>query len=463
MKRHNLLKVLCVGIVTVALILNTGLVFASQGKGQDNGKGKDKTEDSPGNNGQNNGNQGQGRNNAERGQANPHSDPEKRRRNIENDRSQVDIRANRPEWKSDREIRGKIIDTDRVREAKDKKVNLLETLQKARWSYNPYDERGQGNMGKPLMRDPYGFDKDSGREKGERGRPSRGNIEEPTSTDIMGIQFNIGDSYLQLLLDTLTAWQIAYRENPQDTFYADAIKYLEEEINYYTSISGGSIALMNPDSIDYTLTLSSLQELSGKTLLVTTTLTSIDAYEYDLVDYDPLTDTFTSTLIQYDSGQVISEQTQEVVVEEDNSLSFSYDPSGYLAGDDGLYANVTVTVTEPESGVSYTFSYDQSIYLYLPRCPYGRVYNVKTGKAIVGAKVTVHNEDGSIVALDKAANPTVSNPQTTDATGRFGFKLKTNGKYYITATCPSYEDYKSPIFTEKWHVLREDVALTPIK
>lgn len=38
---------------------------------------------------------------------------------------------------------------------------------------NPRDERGQGNMGKPNMRDPYGHDKESGREKSERGRPIR--------------------------------------------------------------------------------------------------------------------------------------------------------------------------------------------------------------------------------------------------------------------------------------------------
>ena len=106
-------------------------------------------------------------------------------------------------------------------------------------------------------------------------------------------------------------------------------------------------------------------------------------------------------------------------------------------------------------------NYTEQALQIINRCPYGKVYNSKTGRPIVGVKVTVHNEDGSIVALDKASNPTTSNPQITDATGRYGVKLRTGGKYYITATAEGYEDYQSPVFTEKWHVLREDIALTP--
>jgi hypothetical protein len=51
--------------------------------------------------------------------------------------------------------------------------DLVAALSNARWSYNPHDIRGQGNMGKPGMQDPFGFDKDSGREKSERGRPMK--------------------------------------------------------------------------------------------------------------------------------------------------------------------------------------------------------------------------------------------------------------------------------------------------
>jgi hypothetical protein len=45
----------------------------------------------------------------------------------------------------------------------------------SRWSYNPHDERGQGNMGKPDMVAPYGHDKDSDRLEltGSRGKVIR--------------------------------------------------------------------------------------------------------------------------------------------------------------------------------------------------------------------------------------------------------------------------------------------------
>ena len=58
---------------------------------------------------------------------------------------------------------------------KDELIQGLDTvmskIEHAKWSHNPYDTRGQGNMGRPDMQDPYGFDKDSGREKSERARP----------------------------------------------------------------------------------------------------------------------------------------------------------------------------------------------------------------------------------------------------------------------------------------------------
>ncbi len=48
----------------------------------------------------------------------------------------------------------------------------LKKLRHARWFYNPNDARGQGNMGKPDMLDPYGHDKDSDRKElyGSNGR-----------------------------------------------------------------------------------------------------------------------------------------------------------------------------------------------------------------------------------------------------------------------------------------------------
>jgi hypothetical protein len=157
-------------------------------------------------------------------------------------------------------------------------------------------------------------------------------------------------------------------------------------------------------------------------------------------------------------------EEEAVVSAESTTYDFSYDPPGdLLQGNEwnyeGGFFDVVVDVTDTSTESSYTQSFDRSLYLY--RDPYGKVTDSVTGQAIVNAKVTVLGEDGSIVALDKASNSIASNPQTTDATGRYAFNLATNKKYYMTATAPGYEDYKSELFTEGWHVIREDIALTP--
>ena len=51
-------------------------------------------------------------------------------------------------------------------------ANLADALNRIRWARNPNDTRGQGNLGKPNMKDPFGDDKDSSREKRDRGRPT---------------------------------------------------------------------------------------------------------------------------------------------------------------------------------------------------------------------------------------------------------------------------------------------------
>jgi len=63
---------------------------------------------------------------------------------------------------------------------KDLNQSLLK-LNNARWSYNPHDDRGQGNMGKVDMLDPYGHDKDSDRMElyGNRGRVIKQMVPEP--------------------------------------------------------------------------------------------------------------------------------------------------------------------------------------------------------------------------------------------------------------------------------------------
>ena len=93
--------------------------------------------------------------------------------------------------------------------------------------------------------------------------------------------------------------------------------------------------------------------------------------------------------------------------------------------------------------------------------PYGIVYDKTMGTPIAGAVVTIHNADGSIAVLDKAANPNVSNPQTTDATGRYNANLAIGKKYYLSVKVDGYEAYQSPLFSERSHIVREDVALIP--
>ncbi len=54
-------------------------------------------------------------------------------------------------------------------------------LNQSNWSYHPRDDRGQGNMGKVDMLDPFGHDKDSDRKElyGTRGRVIKEIIPEP--------------------------------------------------------------------------------------------------------------------------------------------------------------------------------------------------------------------------------------------------------------------------------------------
>jgi len=214
-------------------------------------------------------------------------------------------------------------------------------------------------------------------------------------------------------------------------------------------------------TLNYTFNLGTQEGFEGTSLLVTTTLTSLNDYESGIWVWDPVTRTGKVVYVSYDAGEMVMTQTQEVTIGEDSAYSFTYDPPADLVGWSGGYFEMAVTVTEPISGVSYTITYDRDIYLY--RCPYGIVYDQTTGRPIVGATVTIHNADSSLVVLDQASNPNVSNPQTTDATGRYNAKLAIGKKYYLTVKAPGYEEYRSPLFSERWHIVREDVGLTPVK
>ena len=461
----KLFRVSCIGllILCLAIIPVYSKSDQGQGQGQDN-QGQGHGNRDRGSSSQNQNNQG---NSSNTPSANRAADPEARRHNIEKERNQANLRANRPtEQNKGRNTEHALV-----------KGKGVAKIEHAKWSHNPKDERGQGNMGKVDMRAPYGFDKDSGREGQDRGRLIRIDL-----SDIVSADFNIVDEALHQkyrLLEKLRALAELY---PNDPYYANQVIALEEWIDTYIAnlvrVRIGTNYSTDLDALRYTLTFTPPEEWEGKTLFISTTL--INLYDYDYVDYqwyfsptDPYVAYRTDELftVHYDAGQVIMEETQQIVLGADETFSYSLDPSCNLAGrnqtenaydKNGLYAEFAVTISD-EEGNSYTIPYDKELYIYRYRCPYGRVYNAKTGESIVGAKVTVFYKDGSIVALDKASNPTAHNPQITDATGRYGFKLEINKKYYITAIVPGYKDFKSGIFTEKWHVLREDIALTPLE
>lgn len=343
-------------------------------------------------------------------------------------------------------------------------VESLNKIEHARWSYHPHDTRGQGNMGKVDMRDPYGFDKESGREGSERGRPiqktetaaeaTEAEIAVPDLASLVSVDFFAVDPYLAILQSYLTFWQNV-------AGYAWLVTYYQNIIASYTPLPYDPIRVNQSDTINYTLSFQDVPEVfEGKTLEVTTSLISLSDYNTTVSYYDQTTYRWVNKVVDYDPGEVVVQQTQEMTLTDGGSFTYTYDPPQDLTNYVGTYFELAVTVTEPESGATYTMTYDRQLYLY--RCPYGIVYDKTTGKPIVGATVTIHNADGSIALLDKAANPNVSNPQTTDATGRYNAKLAIGKKYYLTVKTPGYAAYQSPLFSERWHIVREDVGLTPV-
>ncbi|MCQ9206432.1 MAG: hypothetical protein NG740_00905, partial [Omnitrophica bacterium] len=111
-----------------------------------------------------------------------------------------------------------------------------------------------------------------------------------------------------------------------------------------------------PSSIDYTLTFTPPEGFEGTTLEVTTIVTSIN-------DYDGVSG------LHYDAGQVLVEETQEIALGTDNTLDYSYAPSvdligGMVIGSVSLFAELSIIITDPESGLSYTIVYDDQLFIY---------------------------------------------------------------------------------------------------
>ena len=519
--------------IAIIILVFTATVGFCAGKGKDKngnkGKGKGKQEQVVKSQKNNNGHQVQAQN---RSTQQRDKSAKKRVHDREQSKKNADMRASRPnrEIQNHNDSPGAAVKEEKLakltqrqrherpmetpKEKVERFKGILNALEHARWSNNPHDDRGQGNMGKPTMQDPFGFDKDSDRKElyGNNGRPIRtkdgdtapseddGVVEEdvavaedvpvvadtpvaedvaveeglPTEEDVAVAEAGLLDASIDFSSIDSMEWLVNWYESTVANYYVNESvqeRYTYEEWDalwYNHFFPGGDqntttgIRLNNigdtSERYNYDI---SLNNFEGDSVLVTTQMVLSEDYTSSRY-YDESTGTWQYKTTEYQAGDVVFEQTGEMGVDSTTGainvgISATDDMTGYSSSE--VYIDMVVTVTDPSTGSTYTQSYDKALYLY--RCPYGKIYNSKTSRPIVNAKVTVHFEDGSIVSLDRASNPTAGNPQTTDATGRYGFKLETNRKYFMTASADGYENYKSPIFTEKWHVLREDIALNP--
>lgn len=388
-------------------------------------------------------------------------------------------------------------DPERLRgksgEAKDKKGDLFAALDKARWAHNPHDTRGQGNMGKPDMLDPFGHDKDSDRKEiyGNNGRPIRTKdkdrqeaievpILEDTELPAEGTELPVAEELPVLdasidfsSIDSME-WLVNWYESVVRSYYtndsiAERYTYEQWDSMWYNHFfpsgdrTSTGIRLNNigdtSERYHYDINLNNFE---GDSVVVTTTMKLSEGYT-GYTWYRDENGSYKYEITEHQAGEVVYEQSADMGIDSATGavavgIAATDDLIDYSSNE--IYVDMEVTVTDPTTGATYTQTYDKSLYLY--RCPYGKVTSSKTSEPIVGAKVTAYFEDGAIVSLDKATNSNATNPQVTDATGRYGFKLETNRKYYMVVSADGYEDYKSPVFTEKWHVLREDISLTQV-
>ncbi len=449
----------------------------------------------------------------------------------------------------------------------------------AQWDRNPHDTRGQGNNGRPDMQDPYGFDKESGREGSEHGRPIEGEapapedsvppappledpVVEPGVTDdsvgdvsvvedvveeiaaesessdestsnvdavvdgveegsvgeepvavnpvvtdpdvsslpseegvtsetetsastsdssesvlnmegMFSLQGSVNNDLLAYHQAKLEEAEALLAQDPTNrdlqfmvTYHKQYVDWLPtfnyDLVRVQSSTEGLAVCeLRDPsgpsggNTVDLALTLADPEQFAEKTFLVTTTVTTLDETMLEHYSQDPQTGEWTITEVNHNPGDVVDQETQEVTFGADGTLNYNFIPTDAIIS--GMYT-IAVTVTDPVSGQSYTMDYDRQLQIY--KCPYGIVYDQESGEPIAGATVTVHNVDGSVAVLDKAANPNVHNPQVTDATGRYNCKLAIGKKYYLQVEVPGYASYRSQVFSERWHIVREDVGLT---
>ena len=125
-----------------------------------------------------------------------------------------------------------------------------------------------------------------------------------------------------------------------------------------------------------------------------------------------------------------------IVTRNENGFSGTF-PAGTYKGS-GLGEIVLDITLSDGSEVSFTVS---RVTLIID--PSGYVYNNKTGKRVEGATVTLQAMDDKGGWHDwDAKNYAQSNPQTTDAEGRYGWFVP-DGKYRVLVSADGYEPYST--------------------
>ncbi|MBN3037875.1 MAG: hypothetical protein JW869_00495 [Candidatus Omnitrophica bacterium] len=163
-------------------------------------------------------------------------------------------------------------------------LDALHGKEHARWNNNPNDERGQGNNGKPDMRDPYGHSKDDRKEEtGNRGRPIREIIEIPESY--------FRTDYLYVDHDTYWAAYFEYYGIYSAMYNFDSLGYSEEESDLLRSMTLSEVrqAMITGYILGDTLEYPILSSADG--LDLSNVVDYADAYEYvylpgETVEYD---------------------------------------------------------------------------------------------------------------------------------------------------------------------------------
>lgn len=494
MKPSMKVMIVILTLTLIALPVEAAPGGNGNGNGNANGNGNENGNENANGNQNNNGHQNQANNN--------HSENKGRTQQIQ---EAIAKQARRNEVQRNRDARNIRDHQPAVNHNSDgnnrSKTNTAKS-ENGKWWKHPFDTRGQGNNGTPRMLNPYGFDKDSDRKElyGNNGRPIKEKEdvpEEPAPADPLPVEEPLADETLpeeilpEETLDLASLLSIdfsalgdeneAWMESWFDSVIASYSTYSTTSwvTTTYTydqwyrmwydhffpegrdnDTSTGIRLGGTRDDLDFTIS----GEWGSEPLQVTTTLVAAEDYSGYQYIYDPVTGTYTRQYITVAAGDVMQESSQEVVLDsatDSISLSTDVDESAFnFYFGESFSVDFSVTITDTTTGSSTTSTYDSSLFLF--RCPYGKVYNKETNRPIVNAKITVYFEDGSIVPLDKALNPTATNPQYSDATGRYGAKLQTGRKYYIEVIAEGYEKYRSEIFTEKWHVLREDIPLTSL-